>query len=126
MNVFGKNLHYLREQYKNGQNKLSQEELAGKVASTKSTISKYERGIIEPTLDVAKRIADFFNVTVELMVDPNYIANNNLRIAEPITEYTTNCGRYDEAIKLAEANNISPDKLLELVNFSIRMRDERE
>ena len=57
---FGKRLKLLRL------NKdMSLEELSKHVDSTKSTISKYERGLIYPTLEVAKKISDYLGVTLD-------------------------------------------------------------
>lgn len=111
MHEFGKSLYSLRKK-----KKLSQEELARDVNSTKSTISKYERQVIDPTLDIAKRIADRLGVSVEYMVNPTPKKNNTLEIDDD----------YIEAIKIAKNNNISPNKLIELIDFTIRMRNERE
>lgn len=122
MHEFGKSLNKLRKQAG-----LSQEELAKDVSSTKSTISKYERGVIEPTLDIAKRIANHFDVTVEYMVNPCYYSNTKtLSVAEHHEEYHTENSEYLEVIKIAKENNISASKLMELLNFTISMKNESE
>ncbi|MCT4543521.1 MAG: helix-turn-helix transcriptional regulator [Vallitalea sp.] len=119
--IFRKTLLNLRKQ-----RQVSQEELGKYVGVNKSTISKYERGIIVPTLDIARMIAKFFGVTVEYLVNPEYdnksktINNNN------VSELIGLPKEYIKAVKIAEANNISPQKLIELINFTISMRNERE
>lgn len=51
---------------------LTQTGLALKVGSTQQTISKIEREIGVPKLDLALIMADFFNVTLEYMFKTNY------------------------------------------------------
>lgn len=44
---------------------LTQEELADKIQVTRQTILAIEKGKYDPSLDLAFRIADFFNVKIE-------------------------------------------------------------
>lgn len=62
-NVFGKRVLELRSEYK-----VTLEEVANFAGITKSVLSKYERGIHEPGLMVAKRIADFFHVSMDYII----------------------------------------------------------
>lgn len=62
-NVFGKRLLGLREE-----RGLSLEEVATAVGITKSTLSKYEKGKNEPGMMIAKRLADFFNVSLDWII----------------------------------------------------------
>lgn len=105
---------------------VSQEELGKFVGVNKSTISKYERGIIVPTLDVARKIAEFFGVTVEYLVNPEYDNKSKTINKNNVNELVGLPKEYIKAIKVANANNISPEKLIELINFTIKMRNERE
>ena len=57
--AFGKLLLCLRNN-----KKLTQEELAQKLNTTKSTISKLERGNLTPNIDTFFKIADFFNLSL--------------------------------------------------------------
>lgn len=57
---FSENLHNLRK-YK----KISLEELAEAINVSKSAISDYENGKFSPALSVCRKIADFFNVTID-------------------------------------------------------------
>lgn len=63
-----KNLKYLRLK-----NKLSQEEIAemlGKKSYT--TIQKWESGVSEPPMRVAKKLADFFNVGIDDLINIDF------------------------------------------------------
>ncbi|MDF2839941.1 MAG: transcriptional regulator, family [Clostridia bacterium] len=50
------------------ENKLTQKELAENLNLTHSTISKYERGDLEPSNDVLLSISDFFDVSVDFLL----------------------------------------------------------
>jgi transcriptional regulator with XRE-family HTH domain len=47
---------------------LSQGELAEKMGMSQQTISKYERGLLEPALETLNFLADFFNVSVDYLL----------------------------------------------------------
>lgn len=73
-NLFGKRLIALREE-----KGCSLEELAKHVDITKSVLSKYERGLHIPGLMAAKRIADFFNVSIDYITGNSEERNNYTR-----------------------------------------------
>ena len=47
------------------QRRLSQIELALAIGVDSNSISRYERGIVKPTVDMAQKFANFFNVSVD-------------------------------------------------------------
>ena len=47
----------------------SQSKLAKKVGTSGPIIGRYERGEITPSVEVAKKLADAFNVTMDYLVD---------------------------------------------------------
>ena len=63
---FKQRLKDLREQ-----KELTQVKLAKVLNMTSSTISKYERGDLEPNNDTIIKIADFFNVSVDYLLGRN-------------------------------------------------------
>lgn len=56
-NYFAQNLKYLRTKYN-----LTQEQLANKINSTRSTINNWENEISEPNLDMIRKLTETFNV----------------------------------------------------------------
>ncbi|WP_407310620.1 helix-turn-helix domain-containing protein [Desulfosporosinus sp. SB140] len=72
--LFGKRLIALREE-----RGCSLEEIAKHVGITKSVLSKYERGLHVPGLMAAKRIADFFNVSIDYITGNSDERNNVTR-----------------------------------------------
>ena len=56
-NYFAQNLKYLRTKYN-----LTQEQLANKINSTRSTINNWENEISEPNLDMIRKLTETFNI----------------------------------------------------------------
>lgn len=65
-NVFGKRLKELRIEQK-----LSQQKLGEKLGFCNQTISFWESGDREPDLDTLLKIAHFFNVAIEDLLEEN-------------------------------------------------------
>lgn len=63
---FNEQLKILRE--KRG---LSQSDFAKDIGLTRSAISMYELGKREPNLETLKKFADFFNVSIDELIDTN-------------------------------------------------------
>jgi transcriptional regulator with XRE-family HTH domain len=63
MNDFSTNLKYLRCEYK-----LSQQQIADSIGIKQRTYSDYETGKSEPQLDVLKKLAKFFRVSLDVLV----------------------------------------------------------
>lgn len=56
-NYFAQNLKYLRTKYN-----LTQEQLANKINSTRSTVNNWENEISEPNLDMIRKLTETFNI----------------------------------------------------------------
>lgn len=64
----------------------TQEQLAKKLSVTRQTISKWEKGISEPSLDLLDKIADIYDCTVDELMDRNVkngVADNPVVEVEP-------------------------------------------
>ncbi len=75
--------------------KLTQKELAAKLNIDKSVMNKYENGQIEPSIENLKRIADFFNVSIDTLVehktemlDRKFISDNKNKIIDTVLDLT--------------------------------------
>lgn len=104
MTGFGERLYTLRTN-----RKLSQEELAIAICTTKSTISKYEHSQIEPTLGVALKIADFFGVSIDYLAGKKHDTEDGVE--------------YNDVVEVARENNISAEKLLEAINLILKLKN---
>lgn len=47
---------------------LSQQYLADVMFTSQTSIYNYENGVVEPTIDMLKRLADFFDVSVDYLI----------------------------------------------------------
>lgn len=63
MNYLAVNLNYLRKK-----KKLRQESLSAQIGSTRATLSNYENGVSEPSIEMLIKMSHFFGVTLDEMI----------------------------------------------------------
>ena len=93
--------------------KLSQQELADKLNTSKSSVNMYERGEREPGIEMLETIADFFNVDMDYLLGKASIVNKTLANAENViklsgTDEHTNLTSSEEAL-LSNYRQLNPD-----------------
>ena len=71
--LFHEKLKYLREHQE-----LSQKEICKRLGLPTSTYCRYESGETQPTLTTLKLIANFFDVTVDYLLDNQLFTDNEL------------------------------------------------
>jgi transcriptional regulator with XRE-family HTH domain len=120
MTKYGDILFTLRKQ-----KKISQDELARNAGVTKSTISKYERGEIMPSLDIANDIASYFGVTVDSMTGEGINETGQVITEKSFKEVSGLPKDYLRAIKLAFNNKITPDELINLINVATSIKNNK-
>ena len=62
--AIGDNIQMLRKQHG-----WSQQQLAKKIGTSGPIVGRYERGEMTPSVEVAKKLADTFDVTLDFLVD---------------------------------------------------------
>ena len=62
--MFSDKLHYLRKQQE-----LTQSEVAQSININQTTYSRYERGSIEPDIATIKKLANFFDVSIDYLLE---------------------------------------------------------
>ena len=68
-------------------NKMTQKDIAGILGVEPATISKYEAGTIEPSIESLKRLAETFNITVdELIKDEEKFDVSKINVLEVLRE----------------------------------------
>lgn len=73
--MFGKNLAQLRKE-----RKLSQYDLAEKLGFSRGQVANYEQGTRQPDFDTLQKIADFFDVSIDMLLDrPTKETNRNTK-----------------------------------------------
>lgn len=80
--IISRNLTKLRKH-----NKLTQLELAEHVNYSDKSVSKWETGETTPSVEILKVLADFYNVTIDDILSPNF---------EPAKHFTTKERRYSK------------------------------
>ncbi|MEO7175002.1 MAG: LexA family transcriptional regulator [Saprospiraceae bacterium] len=66
MSLFSENIRHLR-----AQKGFSQQKLADELIITRARLSKYEEAKSEPPLDILKRIAQYFHVSIDVLISVN-------------------------------------------------------
>ncbi|BES63671.1 hypothetical protein SANA_01100 [Gottschalkiaceae bacterium SANA] len=68
---------------------LMQEELAKTIKTTNATISKYENGRIEPNLETLQLLAEYFDISVDYLLDKTNVRHHTETLAFHTTEDLT-------------------------------------
>jgi transcriptional regulator with XRE-family HTH domain len=113
MNEFGRRLKLLREQ-----KDLPLSKLAEDVSTTKSALSRYENGKMEPGLKMMVKLAEYFDVTLDWLAgngnDEDYV---NLHFGDRESRSSKTDDHYEMIINKCIKNDISPDKLNQIIEM---------
>lgn len=83
-NVFGKRLKQLRKE-----NNKTQEEVANQTKITRATLSRYEKGEIEPPITTVMDLASFFNVSLDWLAGNSEIKDPNINSSRLLELYNS-------------------------------------
>lgn len=108
--TFGERITLLRKQLK-----WSQSDLGKKIGTSAPIIGRYEREEIKPSIDVAAKIADALNVTIDYLLgksDNMILDKKNLQRLEDIEQLPEDDKKHifyaiDNLIKAAKLKNIA-------------------
>jgi len=92
-------------------NELSQKTLADKIGITQQSISAYENGTSDPSIDWLIKFAQFFNVTIDYLVGYSHVPSNNCFTEDQIELFKT----YDS---LPPEKKLTAQKLLKVLQTS--------
>lgn len=95
--------------------KLSQQGLADKLGTSKSSVNMYERGEREPSLEMLECIADFFNVDMDYLLGKSQIANQVLSQKEKSTPQTQRDVLKQRVVELLE--RLTEEELKEAARY---------
>ena len=81
MSILSDNLRYLRNL-----NKLSQKGLADKLTVSRARYSKYEEEFCEPPLEILKKIATYYHISIDLLVsaDLRKVPEDEIKLVESV------------------------------------------
>lgn len=83
-NIFGKRLKQLRIE----SNK-TQEEVSKKIKITRATLSRYEKGEMEPPITTVMDLASFFNVSLDWLAGNSEIRDPNINSSKLLELYNS-------------------------------------
>lgn len=88
---------------------MEQQEVADKLGISRSAIGMYERGKREPNDEIKKRIADFFNCSVDYLV-----GNSECRGGQDMGVFTEMTALEKRMLEIKELAKETVDKMVEL------------
>jgi transcriptional regulator with XRE-family HTH domain len=95
MKTFGERMTQLREEYD-----MTKVEMAKRIGKSKSAITRYETGEIQPTLDVMMKLRQSFGKSLDWLA--GYDTDENQQYSQIISE--------------CESSDIKPEKLQQIIN----------
>ncbi|MEG7335630.1 helix-turn-helix domain-containing protein [Bacillus sp. 0102A] len=114
--MFNKKLITLRKS-----KKLTQEEMANKIGVHRGTYANYERGHRQPDYDTLKKIADFFEVTIDYLLDQE----SEPIIREEKTPYTA-LNDPDLQIAFRDAADFSEEARRQAIDFINYLKEKEK
>lgn len=115
MSTFGERLRKLRKE-----KKLSQKEFGKLFDLSESTIGMYERDERKPDYDTLKRIADFFDETIDYLITGKKITSSNDEMWKELLDPKTQ-------VFFKDLQDAPEEKIEELIRFweFIKERDKK-
>lgn len=104
-------------------NNMTQDELAKALNISKGTIGMYEINKRKPDTDMLKKIADFFNISLDYLLgrtdNPNYAVISKDELPQELLEVG-----YDYLVVLKEAKEtgLTADELHDLIELAKKMK----
>lgn len=118
MSTFSERLRRLREE-----RSITLDDLAIKIHSTKSTLSRYENGKRTPNIEFIERVANFFNVSSDYLLGRTDKPNIEL-IDEGLPQELINAGiEAIEVFKGVKLIDLGPDDIKKLVEFAKKIKN---
>jgi transcriptional regulator with XRE-family HTH domain len=120
MTKYGARIALLREKHA-----LTQEELANKLGISRASLSHYETSRREPDYDTINKVASFFKVSIDYLLDRTDIPNNELD--QDVRDFVDSLELSDEKILEKFALTVDGSKLTaeEAKRFIAFVRAER-
>lgn len=84
---------------------LTQTQLAFRLGTTQKQISKWEIGYLEPNIEAIRKIAIFFDVTTDLLLEVEDEIGHKVKNAQEVFNYE------DRTHKITHKNNLRRDEV---------------
>ena len=99
---------------------LTQQQLADELNITQAAITRYERGVQEPTRDVLIKMADFFNCSVDYLIGRTSKPGLEIREERDLPEEIRGIGI--ENVEIKKGADLSPEDVAILKEFAVSLR----
>ncbi|ABR48765.1 helix-turn-helix domain protein [Alkaliphilus metalliredigens QYMF] len=99
---------------------MTQEELGRKINQTKSNVSKYETGTLEPNIQTLNLLSDIFDVSIDYLVGKSNIKKQDACIGAEMHELMNNLGN------LSEESKKELEKYVQLLNMKDQLDKSKE
>lgn len=112
----GETIKHLREK-----SNFTQDELGKRLNITKATVSKYEKGKLEPSIETIKALADIFDVPVDYLLGESNISaldDEKEQLADGIIQILIDMGELEPGEELSAEKR---EQLFERVKLAIKM-----
>jgi len=104
----------------------SQYAFAAKFGVAQSTVGNWESGAREPNLDTIKRVADFFQVSIDYLLGNDPADKNKSTAQNKQCDLTYDEKTYNILIKVKELTPENRDKLLEMAKFFKEQQNKKK
>lgn len=91
---------------------LTQEKLAEIIGVSQSAVGLWESGKREPNISTLCKLADFFGITVDSLIDHNCTKNNDVPVLTKLTE-----NEEDLLVKYRAIGNSARSRIMNALNF---------
>lgn len=95
--------------------KITQEGLSNKIGVSRSALSQYEIGSRQPDYDIIKRMADYFDVSIDYL-----LGNSESQIKESRTGYLSDSQVLEAAEIFSRLNKDEQDNLLDFMRRMVK------
>lgn len=100
---------------------LTQEELGKRIGQTKSNVSKYETGALEPGLDTLKVLAESFDVSLDYLMGQSDIRNPYIKEKYPEANKALEYAIEVAKKKGYDISNLTQEELAEILVRSLKI-----
>ena len=126
MTTFGQRLRRARKS-----KDITLQELADKLNTNKSTLSRYENNKREPKLDLIKDLADYLNVSVDYLLGRSNVKRSENEIKQALENnpdliqfWEQLSERNDLQLLFKQTQNLSPEAIRKVVEFMQMIENE--
>ena len=105
---------------------MTQEQLAEALGVTFASVSKWERGVATPELNLIAEMADMFEVSIDALIGYEFRNNNRESVIARLKQYAHNRDNEDVFSDVEKALQCYPNCLLQCQDLPFKRTDTKE